>query len=311
LKCPPSADGRASLCGEWGQMVVLSQTAARPSPLMRPGGIQRGLPDYRYRVPATSRYGVSFPYQHLRRMETWRPTELVHVPASREPAEDFLEAPGLTQLRQEPYTLLPLFSDNARAVAACVDYRLTVVLAADTVAYTRRMAKDEAGMHESCMAIYRDIIAPGIVHHDARIIKHTGDGFLAEFASATRAVWFAVVFQNAMREWNARKGRRQQLRFRIGINLGDVYVEPHDVFGHNVNIAARMQESAKPGGVLISHAVATSVRDARLQFEDAGDLALRHIDEPVRAFHVRLSRQRRRNSGSQSVAGESASQCRC
>jgi adenylate cyclase len=69
-----------------------------------------------------------------------------------------------------------------------------------------------------------------------------------------------------------------------------VYVEPHDVFGHNVNIAARMQESAKPGGVLISQTVAASVRDSRLRFEDAGDLMLRHIDQPVRGFHVRLAR---------------------
>jgi adenylate cyclase len=69
-----------------------------------------------------------------------------------------------------------------------------------------------------------------------------------------------------------------------------VYVEPHDVFGHNVNIAARMQESAKPGGVLVSQTVAASVRDSRLRFEDAGDLMLRHIDLPVRGFHVRLAR---------------------
>jgi class 3 adenylate cyclase len=158
------------------------------------------------------------------------------------------------------------------------------------------MAKDEAGIYASCMAIYRDIIAPEIVHHGARIIKHTGDGFLAEFTSATRAVWFAVMFQNAMQDWNARRERRQQLRFRVGINLGDVYVEPHDVFGHNVNIAARMQGSARPGGVLISQAVAASVRDARLQFKDAGYLTLRHIDEPVRAFHVRLNRRRERTA---------------
>jgi class 3 adenylate cyclase len=203
---------------------------------------------------------------------------------------------------------LPLVGDCARAKTTCVDYRLTVVLAADTVSYTRHMAKDEAGMHASCMVVYRDIIAPNILYHGARIIKHTGDGFLAEFASATRAVWFAVVFQDAMRSWNARRRRRQQLRFRIGINLGDVYVEPHDVFGHNVNIAARMQESAKPGGVLVSHAVAASVRDARLKFENAGDLTLRHIDEPVRALHVKISRQRGNKAGGQPISGEPTTQ---
>jgi class 3 adenylate cyclase len=275
---------------------VRAHVATRP---LRVRDLRRGLQDRRYPVTATSS-AVSFPHRHLRSVHTWRPTELVHVPASHEYADDFLEAPVPTLLREETHTtLLPLVSDNARGAAAGVDYRLSVVLAADTVAYTRRMAKDEAGMHASCMAIYRNIVAPEIAYHGARIIKHTGDGFLAEFASATRAVWFAVVFQNAMRDWNGRTDRRQPLRFRIGINLGDVFVEPHDVFGHNVNIAARMQESARPGGVLITHAVAASVRDARLQFEDAGDLTLRHIDEPVRAFHVRLSRRRRRNAGGQ------------
>jgi class 3 adenylate cyclase len=229
----------------------------------------RELSEHRCRVPATS-CRVLVPHQH--------------------------QGFALKGLGQETYTLPPMVNNHAHAAVAYADYRLGVILAADTVAYTRRMAEDEARMHTSCMAVYRDIVVPGIVYHGARIIKHTGDGFLAEFASATRAVWFAVVFQDAMRDWNAREGLRQPLRFRIGINLGDVYVEQHDVFGHNVNIAARMQESARPGGVLISHAVAASVRDTRLQFEDAGDLALRHIDKPVRAFHVRLSRQRKRKA---------------
>jgi class 3 adenylate cyclase len=154
------------------------------------------------------------------------------------------------------------------------------------------MAEDEAGMHASCTDVRLNIIEPGIALHGARIVKHTGDGFLAEFPSATRAVWFAVTFQDAIRTWNVGRPLGHRLEFRIGINLGDVFVEPHDVFGHNVNIAARLQESAKPGGVLVSHAVVASTRDARLQFEDAGDLTLRHIDEPVRGFHVKLIRRR-------------------
>jgi class 3 adenylate cyclase len=169
--------------------------------------------------------------------------------------------------------------------------RLAVILAVDTVGYTRRMAADEAGMHESCTEVRLHIMEPGIASHGARIVKHTGDGCLAEFPSATRAVWFAVSFQQAVRAWNVGRARARRLAFRVGINLGDVIVEPHDVFGHNVNIAARLQESAKPGGVLVSHAVAASIRDPRLRFEDAGALALRHLGEPVRGFHVRLARR--------------------
>ena len=188
--------------------------------------------------------------------------------------------------------VLRLVTAGACAEAVDRDARLAVILAIDTVDYTQRMADDEIGMHASCTDIRLRILEPGIASHGARIVKHTGDGCLAEFPSATRAVWFAILFQQAVAAWNAGRARRHRLAFRVGINLGDVIVEPHDVFGHNVNIAARLQEGAKPGGVLVSHAVAASIRDPRLQFDDAGALVLRHVDEPVRGFHVRLARRR-------------------
>jgi adenylate cyclase len=165
--------------------------------------------------------------------------------------------------------------------------RLAVIVAADAVEYTRHMAADEAGTYARLTAVYRTIIEPGIARHSARIIKHTGDGFLAEFGSATHAVWFAVEFQDAVRSWNARRSRDKRLEFRVGINLGDVIVASHDVFGHSVNIAARLEASAEPGGVLVSHAVFASVRDSRLLFEDAGDLSLRNMNETVRGFRAR------------------------
>jgi adenylate cyclase len=112
---------------------------------------------------------------------------------------------------------------------------------------------------------------------------------MAEFSSATVAVWFAVKFQDAVRVWNARRAPDRRLEFRVGINLGDVIVEAHDVFGHSVNIASRLESAARPGGVLVSHAVFVSVRDPRLSFEDAGELSLKNIEEPVRGFHARLS----------------------
>ena len=230
-----------------------------------------------------------------------RPIESGHAVSPSQFAGDIAEVPQRVQTK--PKSLPPplrLIRGGTCAEAAAADPRLTVILAADTVGYTRRMAEDEAGMHASCTDVRLNIIEPGIALHGARIVKHTGDGFLAEFPSATRAVWFAVTFQDAIRTWNVGRPRGHRLEFRIGINLGDVFVEPHDVFGHNVNIAARLQESAKPGGVLVSHAVVTSTRDARLQFEDAGDLTLRHIDEPVRGFHVMPMRRRAAQPGNRS-----------
>ena len=156
------------------------------------------------------------------------------------------------------------------------------------VDYTRHMAEDEFGTHSRFTAICRDVIEPGIGKHEARIVKNTGDGFLAEFSSATRAVWFAVAAQDAIRTLNVRLPRRRRLEFRVGINLGDVIVEPHDVFGHCVNVAARLQALSRPGGVLVSYAVYASVRDRRLSFEDVGDLALKNMNESVRSFRVRV-----------------------
>ena len=120
---------------------------------------------------------------------------------------------------------------------------------------------------------------------------------MAEFSSATHAVWFAVRFQDAVRAWNARRRAQRRLEFRIGINLGDVIADAHDVSGHSVNIASRLEAVARTGGVLVSHAVFASVRDARLVFEDAGDFSLKNVKEPVRGFHARLSASRREYGG--------------
>ncbi len=210
------------------------------------------------------------------------------------PAEDRDETPRRDNPQPGPNQLnLRLVQAEAGDESAISDSRLAVILAADAVNYTRLMAADEAGTHARLAAIYRTIIEPGIARHSAWIIKNTGDGFLAEFRSATRAVWFALELQDAVRIWNARRSRHKRLEFRVGINLGDVIVAAHDVFGHSVNIAARLEVSAEPGGVLVSHAVFASVRDPRLSFEDAGDLSLRNIGEPVRGFRARSGVPRR------------------
>ncbi len=171
--------------------------------------------------------------------------------------------------------------------------RLAAIVAADMVNYTRHMADDEAGTHARYAVLRRGVVDPGLARHGARIVKHIGDGFMAEFASATQAVWFALAFQDAIRAWNARRARARRLEFRIGINLGDVIAEPDDVFGHSVNLAARLEAAARPGGVLVSYAVAASVRHRRLAFEDAGELSLKNVDEPVRGFHARWRGQGR------------------
>ncbi len=164
--------------------------------------------------------------------------------------------------------------------------RLAAILVADVVDYTRHMAEDEAGTHASFTAIWQAMIAPNITRHAARIVKNTGDGFLAEFWSATGAVRCAVDFQDAIHAWNARRRKGRRLVFRVGINVGDVIAEPHDIFGHNVNVAARLEALAEPGGILVSYAVFASVRDRAFRFEDVGELSLKNLAHPVRGFRV-------------------------
>jgi adenylate cyclase len=173
------------------------------------------------------------------------------------------------------------------ADAATPVSRLAVILAADLVEYTRHMAEDETGTYARLTSIFRHIVEPHIARQEARIVKSTGDGFLAEFRSATQAAWFAVDFQRAVRSWNARRRRGQWLEFRVGINLGDVIVEARDVLGHNVNVAVRLESLAEPGGVLVSYPVFASIRDPGLLFEDLGELALKNMRETVRGYRVR------------------------
>jgi class 3 adenylate cyclase len=209
-------------------------------------------------------------------------------------AEDVAASPRRgNQKSKQHQPVLRLISSESHASVGTLVPRLAAIVAADMVDYTRHMASDEAGTHARCTALRRTVVEPGLARHDARVIKHTGDGFLAEFSSATQAVWFAVKFQEVVRAWNARRARARRLEFRVGVNLGDVIAEAHDVFGHSVNVASRLESAARPGGVLVSHAVFVSVRDPRLQFEDAGDLSLKNVDEPVRGFHARASKPAR------------------
>jgi class 3 adenylate cyclase len=218
----------------------------------------------------------------------------MRAPGHFAPAQDVADVPEQDSARsgrQPPGLRLVQPEPGNRAEIA--NSRLAVILVADAVDYSRQMEADEGGTYARLSAVFRSIIEPGIARHGARIIKNTGDGFLAVFWSATNAVWFAVEFQNAMRAWNVRRAPERRLAFRVGINLGDVIVAPHDVFGHNVNVAARLEASAEPGGVLVSHAVFAAVRDQRLSFEDAGEVPLGNISETVRGFRARSVAPRR------------------
>src|SRR5271168_5338891 len=156
--------------------------------------------------------------------------------------------------------------------------RLTAILAADVAGYSRLMGADEEGTHERLKAHLRELVDPKIAEHRGRIVKNTGDGFLAEFPSVVDAMRSAVEVQQGMAEANAAIPPDKRIEFRVGINLGDVIAEEHDIFGDGVNVAARLEALAEPGGVLVSNTVHDHVRD-RLPFvfEDLGEQSVKNI----------------------------------
>src|SRR5215472_3114971 len=164
--------------------------------------------------------------------------------------------------------------------------RLTAIFAADVAGYSRLMWADEEGTHERLKGHRQQLIDPKIEEHHGRIVKTTGDGLLAEFASVLDAVRCAVEVQRAMADRNVETLEDKRIEFRVGINLGDVIAEEDDIYGDGVNIAARLQGLAEPSGVLISN----TVRDRLpFDFEDLGEQQVRNIARPVRVYWVRDS----------------------
>src|SRR5215472_15300861 len=165
---------------------------------------------------------------------------------------------------------------------------LAAILAADVVGYSRLMGVDEEGTHERLKAHLAELVNPKIAERRGRIVKNTGDGFLAEFASVVDAVRCAAEVQRGMAAHNADALAEERIEFRIGINLGDVIVEDHDIFGDGVNVAARLEALAEPGGICVSRVVHDQVRD-RLDyvFEDMGEQHVKNIARPVRVYKVR------------------------
>ena len=167
--------------------------------------------------------------------------------------------------------------------------RLAAILAADVVGYSRLMRADEAGTLAQLNAIRRELLDPKIAEYGGRIVKTTGDGILIEFPSAVDAVQHAVEVQKAMARRNADIAESQRMEIRIGINVGDVIVEEDDLFGDGVNVAARLEGLADPGGICISGNAYEQVRDKlQIRFEDLGDQQVKNIDRRVRAYRVSL-----------------------
>src|SRR5262245_1069924 len=139
--------------------------------------------------------------------------------------------------------------------------RLAAILAADVAGYSRLMGADEEGTHERLKAHHRELVGPKIREHSGRMVKTTGDGMLAEFPSVVDAARCAAELQRAMIDRDAGIPEERRIRFRIGINLGDVIVEDGDIFGDGVNVAARLEALAEPGGICISRTVRDQIRD--------------------------------------------------
>ena len=167
--------------------------------------------------------------------------------------------------------------------------RLAAILATDVVGYSRLIGADEEGTLAALKAHRRELTDPKIKQHHGRIVKTTGDGALIEFASVVDAVRCAVDVQRGTAERNIGVPPDKRIEFRIGINVGDIVIDGDDILGDGVNIAARLEGLAEPGGVLVSRAVRDQVRDRlELAFEDLGERELKNIARPVRVYRVQV-----------------------
>jgi adenylate cyclase len=166
--------------------------------------------------------------------------------------------------------------------------RLAAILAADVVGYSRMVRADEEGTLDALKALRRQLIDPKLAENNGRIVKLMGDGMLVEFASVVDAVRAAVAMQDELADHNAGLPDDKQIRFRIGINLGDVVIDGDDIHGDGVNVAARLEGLADPGGICVSGAVHDQVKNRiRLVFDDLGERQVKNIDEPVRVWRLR------------------------
>ncbi|MGE5201670.1 MAG: adenylate/guanylate cyclase domain-containing protein, partial [Acidobacteriota bacterium] len=168
-----------------------------------------------------------------------------------------------------------------------VERRLAAILAADVAGYSRLIGADEEGTLARLKAHRRELIDPKIAEHRGRVVKTTGDGILIEFPSVVAALRCAVEVQRGMAERNAGEAPERRIEFRVGVHQGDVVFEEGDLLGDGVNVAARLEALAAPGGICVSRTVITQTR-GKFDFpvEDLGDQALKNIAQPVHVFRV-------------------------
>src|SRR5215510_12623062 len=166
--------------------------------------------------------------------------------------------------------------------------RLAAILAADVAGYSRLIGADESGTLQRLKAIRDELIDPAIATQHGRLVKTTGDGLLVEFGSVVDALRCASEIQAGMAERNATVPQDNCIEFRMGLNVGDVVVEDGDIFGDGVNVAARLEGLAEPGGICVSAPVQEDAAGKlNLAFEDMGEQRLKNISRPVRVYRVR------------------------
>jgi len=205
-----------------------------------------------------------------------------------------IQAPEVVTLARVEPAVIHLEADSSyegiTVTTQRVERRLSAVLAADVAGYSRLMGADEEGTLARLKAIRKTLVDPAIAVHRGRIVKTTGDGVLVEFASAVDAARCSVEVQRSMAAQNADVPRDIRIEFRIGIHIGDIIIDDNDIFGDGVNIAARLEGIAEPGGVCISDDAQRQIRGkVDMTFDDIGPKSLKNIVEPMRAWRLRLN----------------------
>ena len=175
----------------------------------------------------------------------------------------------------------------AVAVRPKFDRRLAAVLIADVAGYSRLMERDETGTHVRLQQLRNDVVEPALARRGGRITRSTGDGLLVTFPSATEALRCAIEIQRELAQHNAQLPAAEQIRFRMGLNVGDILFDEHDIAGVSVNLAARLEALARPGEICISRAFKEQVQeDLHVRYVDAGSKRVKNISQPVRVYHV-------------------------
>ena len=168
-----------------------------------------------------------------------------------------------------------------------LDRRLAAVLIADVAGYSRLMERDETGTHVRLQCLRTEVIEPALARHGGRITRSTGDGLLVTFTSATEALRCAIEMQRELAQRNADVPPQEQICFRMGLNVGDILFDEHDIAGVCVNLAARLEALAKPGEICISRALKDQVQEnLDVKYLDAGSRRVKNISRPVRVYRV-------------------------